>query len=184
MNRWKLLRLLLAGGAALLLMGHSPYRQWYVFRAKHLIVVTDDANPKAFPLAEEVAAAIAARLPESKPMAAKAKTPSDVVKLLRSHQLKLGLLPVDDALEAFQQRGKFSQDEPVALRTLAVLGTYLLVALEDYPRDKAQQIAKTLSEHPGSWSSPEKSLAQNKSPIPFHPGAQDYYEGRLARGEH
>jgi TRAP-type uncharacterized transport system substrate-binding protein len=167
------LRLLLIGGAALLLMGHSPYRQWSVFRAKHLIVVTDDASSNAFPLAEEVAAAIAARMPESKAMAAKAKSPSDVVKLLRSHQLQLGLLPVDDALEAFQQRGRYSQDGPVPLRTLAVLGTYLLVALEDYSKDKAQQIAKTLAEHRGNWS--------GKSPIPFHPGALEYYEGRSSR---
>jgi TRAP-type uncharacterized transport system substrate-binding protein len=182
MNRWKIFRLLLAGGA-LLLMGHSPYRQWYAFRAKHLIVVTDGANPNAFPLAEEVAGAIAARMPESKAMAATAKTSQDVVKLLRSHQLKLGLLPISDALEAFQQRGKFSHDAAVPLRTLAVFGTYVLVALEDYPRDKAQQIAQALAEHPGSWSSPEKSLAKSKPPIPFHPGALDYYERRPSRAE-
>lgn len=168
------MRLLLVGGAALLLMGHSPYRQWYVFRAKHLIVVTDDVNSNAFPLAEEVAAVIAARLPESKAMAARAKSPSDVVALLRSHQLQLGLLPIDDALEAFQQT--------VPLRTLAVFGTYLLVALEDYSRDKAQQIAKTLAEHPGSWSTPDRPLAKSKPPIPFHPGALDYFEGRPSRG--
>ncbi|HKA54589.1 MAG TPA: hypothetical protein VKJ47_13095 [Candidatus Binatia bacterium] len=157
------------------MMGHSPYRQWYAFRAKHLIVVTDGANPKAFPLAEEIAAAIATRIPESKAMAAKAKTPSDVVKLLRSHQLKVGLLPIEEALEAFQQKGKFSQDAPVPLRTLAVFGTYLLVTLEDYSRDKAQQIAKSLAEHPGR--------ANGKPPIPFHPGAADYYEGRSSQGE-
>jgi TRAP-type uncharacterized transport system substrate-binding protein len=156
-------------------MGHSPYRQWYVFRAKHLIVVTDGANPKAFPLAKEVAAAIAAQIPQSKAMASKAKTPSDVVKLLRSHQLQVGLLPVDDALEAFQQKGKFSQDAPVPLRTLAVFGTYLLVTLEDFPSDKAQQISKSLAEHPG--------LTKGKPPIPFHPGAADYYEGRSSQGE-
>src|SRR5262249_27119270 len=172
-----------AGGVPLLLMGHSPYRQWYVFRAKHLIVVTDDANPNAFPLAKEVAAAIAARLPESKAMAAKAKTSRDVVKLLRSHQLQIGLLPIDDALEAFQQRGRYSQEEPVPLRTLAVFGTYLLVALEDYSRDKAQQIAKTLAEHPGSWSIPDSALAKGKPPIPLHRGALDYYEERSSRGE-
>jgi len=148
-------------------MGHSPYRQWYVFRAKHLIVVTDDANPKAFPLAEEVAATLAARIPESKAMAARAKTPSDVVKLLRSHQLPVGLLPIDDALEAFHAS--------VPLRTLAVFGTYLLVTLEDYSRDKAQQIVKSLAQHP--------SLAKGKPPIPFHPGAADYYEGRSSQGE-
>jgi TRAP-type uncharacterized transport system substrate-binding protein len=156
-------------------MGHSPYRQWYAFRAKHLIVVTDAANPKAFPLAKEVAAAIAARIPPSKAMASRAKTPSDVVKLLRSHQLQVGLLPVDDALEAFQQRGKFSQDAPVPLRTLAVFGAYLLVTLEDFPSDKAQQIAKSLAEQPG--------LTKGKPPIPFHPGAADYYEGRSSQGE-
>jgi TRAP-type uncharacterized transport system substrate-binding protein len=183
MNRWKLLRLLLTVGTALLSMGHSPYRQWYVFRAKHLIVVTDDANPRAFPLAEEVAAAIAARLPESKAMAAKAKTSREVVKLLGSHQLQLGLLPINDALEAFHQKGRFSQDPAVSLRTLAVFGTYLLVALEDYSRDKAQQIAKTLAEHPGNWSIPHGSLANAKPPIPFHAGALDYYQGRSSGGE-
>ena len=143
-------------------MGHSPYRQWYAFRAKHLIVVTDGANPKAFPLAEEIAAAIAARIPQSKAMATRAKTPSDVVKLLRSHQLKVGLLPIDDALEALHAS--------VPLRTLAVFGKYLLVTLEDFSKDKAQQIAKSLAEHP--------ALTKGKPPIPFHPGAADYYEGR------
>jgi len=184
MNRGKLLRLLLAGGVGLLLMGHSPYRQWSVFRAKHLIVVTDDANPNGFPLAEAVAAAIAARLPESKAMAAKAKTSRDVVKLLRSHQLLLGLLPIDDALEAFRPSGRFSRDAPVPLRTLAIFGPYLLVVLEDYSREKAQQIAKTLAEHPGNWPIPEKSIAKDKSQIPFHPGALDYYEGRSSREGH
>ena len=43
----RVLTLALLGAAGTLLPGHSPYRQWYAYRAKHLIVVTDQARPEA-----------------------------------------------------------------------------------------------------------------------------------------
>jgi NAD(P)-dependent dehydrogenase (short-subunit alcohol dehydrogenase family) len=51
----RLVRRVLAGAGALLLMGHSPYRQWVVFRETHLIVVAGDDVPGAFAVAEEIA---------------------------------------------------------------------------------------------------------------------------------
>jgi TRAP transporter TAXI family solute receptor len=48
----------------------------------------------------------------------------------------------------------------------AVAVVHLLVCREDFPDDKAYQIAKTLAGSPGS-----------QPPLPFHPGALQFYEG-------
>ena len=62
----RLVTLSLVGVAAMLLPGHSPYRQWYAYRAKHLVVVTDEARPGALAVASAIASAIAARWPETR----------------------------------------------------------------------------------------------------------------------
>src|SRR5438105_8491538 len=84
MRRFVTLSLL--GAAAALLPGHSPYRQWYAYRATHLVVVTDEMRPGALTVAAAVASAIAARWPETKAVPAAARSPVEVVKLLSSGQ--------------------------------------------------------------------------------------------------
>ncbi len=58
---------------------------------------------------------------------------------------------------------------------------HLLVCLEDFPRDRAYELAKTLSERMDEWKSPQKGVDQLSltstpfgSSLPFHPGALDY----------
>jgi TRAP-type uncharacterized transport system substrate-binding protein len=177
----RLLTLLLLGAAAALLPAHSPYRQWYAYRAKHLVVVTDEGRPGAFAIATAIASAIAARWPETKAVPAAARTSVEVVKLLSTGQLQVGLVPAAEALEALEGRGRFADDGKVPLRALAVVGGDLLVVLESCARQRAHAIAQALIE------SREKPLADKRSlrgpsPIPFHPGAVDYYEGRTALG--
>src|SRR5207245_2501532 len=82
MRRFVTLSLLGVAGA--LLPGHSPYRQWYAYRATHLVVVTDEIRPGALTVAAAVASAIAARWPETKAVPAAARSPVEVVKLLTS----------------------------------------------------------------------------------------------------
>ena len=41
----KIARTAVLGAAGLLLLGHSPYRQWYAYRAKHLVVVSAESRP-------------------------------------------------------------------------------------------------------------------------------------------
>ena len=157
----------LLGGAALLLMGHSPYRQWAVYRETHLVVVGDDAVPGAFTVAEGVAECLAIHVPGSRAVAARARTAQEVMKLLRSRQLPVALVLGADAADALRARGNFAGEEPLPLRALAVFGAYLLVALEDFPAGKAQEIARALAEHPPPGA-PAPAAAP---PVPLHPGA-------------
>ena len=183
MSGRRLLTLSLLGVAAALLPGHSPYRQWYAYRAKHLVVVTDEGRPGAFALATVVASAIAARWPETKAVPAAARTPAEVVKLLSSGQLQVGLLPPAEALEALEGRGRFAGDGKVPLRAVAVVGGDLLVVLETCARERAHAIAQALVECREKGPLAEKRSLRGPTSIPFHPGALDYYEGRTARPE-
>ena len=173
----KLLTLALLGAAGTLLPGHSPYRQWYAYRAKHLIVVTDEVRPGALAVATAIASAIAARWPETKAVAAAARSPAEVVKLLSSGQLQVGLVPADDALEALEGRGRF--DGKVPLRAVAVVGGDLLVVLESCARERARAIAQALVESRAAGPLAEKLPLRGPAPIPYHPGALEYYEARM-----
>jgi TRAP-type uncharacterized transport system substrate-binding protein len=176
----RLLTLALLGAAAALLPGHSPYRQWYAYRAKHLVVVTDEARPGALAVATAIASAIAARWPETKAVPAAARTPVEVVKLLSSGQLQVGLLPAADAVEALEGRGRFAGDGKLPLRAVAVIGSDLLVVLESHARESARAIAQALVESRDRGPLAEKPPLRGPAPIPFHPGALEYYRGRAA----
>ncbi|MFQ5803660.1 MAG: TAXI family TRAP transporter solute-binding subunit [Candidatus Methylomirabilales bacterium] len=318
MDRRKFVTLGLAG-SAWLLMGHTPYGQWFRFRASRLIIVTDKADGSALPLGDAIARVLARYRPETRAMIGTTASSLDTVKLLKSRQLHVALLMADEAWEAFQGIGKFMRWD-VPLRTLAVLdsrflhlvtlegkgisgigelrgksvatgtpgsrteiktrrvieaysidpgkdirqeplalpeavkalkagkidalaqdgtipnrairdlaatpgmtirllnhgeavlkmrarygrayhrgtipgGTYpgldtdvavaatahLLVCREDFPRDRAYQLAKALTEHQSEWASPQQGVHHLAwrplgSSIPFHPGALDYYQ--------
>jgi len=154
--------------AGLLLTGHSPYVQWYAYRAKHLVVVTD-GRPGALGLAQAVAAAVAAKWPESKAVAAEARSTVEAIRLLASGQLQVALVPSADALDALQGRGKFAGDGTLPVRAIAALGDDLLVVLEAYPRERARTLAGAIADSRLLAS----KLAGRTPVIPFHPGALD-----------
>jgi TRAP-type uncharacterized transport system substrate-binding protein len=178
----RLLTLSVLAVAATLLPGHSPYRQWYAYRAQHLVVVTDEARPGALAVASAIASAIAARWPETRSVPAAARSPTEVVKLLSSGQLQVGLVPVADALEAFDGRGRFADVGKVSLRAVATIGDDLLVVLESCGRERVRAIAQALAEFRGDGPLPKKASLRGAAPIPFHPGVADYYESSTAAG--
>jgi TRAP-type uncharacterized transport system substrate-binding protein len=172
MNAGKLVAAPLLAAAAILLQGHSPYRQWYAYRAKHLIVVTDEARPGALELASSVAAAIAAARPETKAVAATARSPVEVVKLLVSGQLQVGLLAPTEAAAAVEGRGRYAALGKVPLRAVAVAGHDVVVVLEGFAADRACEIAQAL---------PASRTGADPPPIPWHSGTVDC-SGKPAAG--
>ncbi|HYV66650.1 MAG TPA: hypothetical protein VE964_10440 [Myxococcales bacterium] len=166
----RIARTALLAAAGLLLLGHSPYRQWYAYRAKHLVVVSAESRPGSAALAQAVAEAIAAGVPGSKAVAAAVHTPLEVVKLLSSGQLQVGLLPSADARQAFQGTGSFAEDGPVPLRAVAILGDDLLVVLDSYPNARSRDLARAIAARPGKWPELVPATFKGAPPVPFHDG--------------
>jgi TRAP-type uncharacterized transport system substrate-binding protein len=158
-----------------------PYRQWEVFRAVHLFVVTSSTDPQAGEVADQIAATLAARLPESKALAAEARDTSEVVQLLRSHQIPVALVTSDEADVVQSGAGDVARGGALALRVLAPMGTRLLVVLDDFPADKAYDIARALADFPAAQ--PVVAVGE-PARIPFHPGALAFREGRPAPAAH
>jgi NMT1 family protein len=146
-RRRNFMRLLGLAGAACGVMGHSPYRQWQAYRKSRLIIVASAADAVSYRVGESVAALLARELPESRATVARAADAVEIVKLLVSDQLEVGVLSAADAHDAVAGRGRFTQAGPVALRTLAALGDYRLVARGDFPDARAESIARALAEH-------------------------------------
>lgn len=118
-----------AGASALALMGHSPYRQWYRYRAQHTVIATDGADAGSFPLGERLATYIERRRPELKAVAGPAQNPRTLLSLLLSRQLDLALLRAEDAYHGLHGTGPYSHLK-IPLRALAGLAPeylYLLV---------------------------------------------------------
>ena len=159
-------RLCVIALAGLLLPGHSPYAQWYAYRTKHLVVVTD-GRPGALDLAQAVAAAVVAKWPQSKAVAAEARSTQEALHLLSTGQLQVALVPSAAAVDALQGRGSFAADGKLPLRAIAALGDDVLVVLEAYPRNRARTLAGAIAD--------SRMLAAKAAPakIPLHPGALD-----------
>jgi hypothetical protein len=168
-QRRVLLKLGLGIGSLLLLSGHSPYRQWYAYRAKHLIIVATEQDPGASAIAEAIARNIAVRAPNSGAVAAATRTALEAVKLVHTHQLPVALLTEQDARDAWRGRGAFRDEGPVPLRLLAVFPPFVLVSLEDFPPQRARQLAQVLIDHPPDRPVPRRASPDKGGLIPVHP---------------
>jgi hypothetical protein len=63
---------------------------------------------------------------------------------------------------------------------VAALGGDLLVVLESCDRQRVHDMAQALGESRDGAPLAEKPSLRGPAPIPFHPGALDYFAGRSA----
>jgi TRAP-type uncharacterized transport system substrate-binding protein len=118
------------GASAMLLMGHSPYRRWAQYRARHTVIVTDRGDEGAWPLVERLVAHLEARRPDLRPVAARGESAATVLSLLKTRQLDLAVLRAEDAYQGLHGTGP-RPDLATALRALAAVAPeylYVLVA--------------------------------------------------------
>jgi TRAP-type uncharacterized transport system substrate-binding protein len=136
-------RLFLAGAVAasmLPLMGHSPYRKWTQYRARHTVIVTDRSDAESFPLGERLAAHLAARRPELSATASRAQSSATVLSLLRTRQVDVALLRGEDAYQGLHGAGSYAA---LATPLRALVGVapeclYVLVPARSEIRTMAQ----------------------------------------------
>jgi TRAP-type uncharacterized transport system substrate-binding protein len=180
MQRRVWLRSLGALAAAWLLSGHSPYRQWDVYRKARLVLAASASDPPAVRLAQVLAALYVEQLPGSRASLARSRDTNDLVRLIASRQLEVAVLREPDAYAAFVGAEPFADNGRVALRTLAALGEHLLVCTETVPNAAAYMLVEALVT---DWQAVDPAMVHRaRSPrpaptlrVPLHPGASEFY---------
>lgn len=181
MSRRLCLRLLGAGAASWLLAGHSPYRQWDVYRKARLVLLVSATDQTSARLVQALVPIFAQRLPESRATSARARDINDLVRLLASKQLEVALMREGDAYAALAGDAPFADNGRVALRTLGALGDYhLLVCREEVPDSAAYMLVEALAER---WHDIDPALVRQASGpkpapalrVPLHAGAAEFY---------
>jgi len=180
MLRRRCLRLAGAGAAAWLLSGHSPYRQWNVFRKARLVLLVSASDATSVRLAEAMVGIFSHRLPDSRATYARARDTNDQVRLVASRQLDLTLLREAEAHAVLTGAEPFADNGRVELRTLAQIGAHLFVCLEDVPNAAAYQLVDALAD---GWRELDRSLVNDAAGprpapglrVPLHAGALEYY---------
>ncbi|MGQ4808838.1 hypothetical protein NKDENANG_02231 [Candidatus Entotheonellaceae bacterium PAL068K] len=161
---------------------HTPYRQWSVYRQRHLFILTSKTDGLSYVLGKRVAEILAVHLPNSQARVTRAPYTERVASLISSKQMEVALLSRGNAIAMHHGWPPFADSGPVALRRIIGLGEYLLVCRNDFPARHAYLVAKTLSTNhaelavpvsPGGGGAPEPEAA-----VPIHPGALAYFQGR------
>ena len=161
--------------------GHTPYRQWEVYRKRHLIILTTRTDSSSYQLGKRVAEILATQLPESKARVTRAPHLERIGSLISTKQLDVALLSRHAAAALLAGQPPFVEYGPVPLRTIIGLGKYLLVCRDDFPARHAYLVAKTLGTHraalPASVRSQPPSVPEPNPIVPMHPGALAYFAG-------
>jgi hypothetical protein len=177
MDRRHFVRLGLCGAALVLTSGHTPYRQWVIYRKRRLLIGTSKADAPTYPLGKQVAGTLLTYLPESKARASRAPNPWRLASLLSTAQLVVAILSATDATALLQGRPPFADFGGVALAGLFGFDPYLLVARADFPERHAYLVSRTLAEHraliPGA-----RALKAGEGALPVHPGTLAYLQGK------
>ncbi len=170
-NRRALLRLGLAGAAALVGGGHTPYGQWVAYRQKHLLIGTSKADAASYDLGKRVAGLLGQYLPESKARVARGPDARRLASLISTGQIEVILVRRDEAADFAAGHGRFAPYGAVPLAALFDLGSHLLVSRDDFPDRHAYLVVGTLTAHqaeiPGT-----KPYDPAAGPLPIHAGAR------------
>jgi hypothetical protein len=180
-GRRRALGIALAGVAFAIASAHAPYGQWGVYRKRFLLILTTREDPATYELGEQVAAILAARLPESRAQVTRAPSKARIGSLLSSHQMDLALMHHDDAAALRSGTPPFVGHGPMPLHAILAIGDYLLVCRDDFAARHAWLIADALAQ---DGSIPVAALvpaaAVDAAPaarVPLHPGALAFFTG-------
>jgi hypothetical protein len=178
-NRRQFLSLAAGSAGWVLLSGHSPYRQWVVYRETHLIILTSRDDPGADDLGEKLAAIVRAALPASKAAVGRGPHVQRIASLISTGQAAVGVVSRPNALAMYRGKGPFRQYGAIALRVLVQNDAYRMVCRDDFLPQHGFLLAEALMENARNLglSVPGRD-AVDTDDIPPHVGALAFAEGR------
>lgn len=150
---------------------HTPFRQWVVYRQKHLLVGAHRGDAQTYVLAQAVVVALGEELPDARARVARGPRAQRIAKLMSTGQLLLAVLPEAEAMAMSAAATPFENYVPISLtRIAAIEADYSLFAAPDLPASHAWLVADALV-HAGLAEEPEDL------PIALHPGARAFWRG-------
>jgi hypothetical protein len=178
MDRRQFLTVCAAATGAVLLAGHSPYRQWQVYRQTHLVIFTSRDDPGADDLGEALAALIRTALPDSKAAVARGPRVERIASLMSTGQAEVAVVSHGNARAMFRGEAPFQVYGAIALRVLVQNGAYKLVCREDFLPQHGYLVAEALMENGRDLGLSIPGRATNTGDVPPHVGAVSFAEGR------
>ena len=127
----------------------------------------------SYPMAKEIQAFLETHLPEASPRVARARTRRRLADLLKTDQIRIVLLSIEDAVAL--ERGRPPFRSPVGLRTLWRFGEHVLVVRPTFPPAHAWMLARTFAEHGSALAG--SSPAPAHAAVPLHDGARIARDG-------
>lgn len=167
--RRRFLKTAAASSAWLLTSGHTPYKQWVVYRRKHLLIGTNKADPPTYQLGKKIAALLINELPESRARVARAPHAWRLASLITTKQIELILLSGEDVSALRDGKSGFEAFGKTELRALFRFGGYWLISRPDFPNDHASLLTEILANH-GMDIAKLQGLPGDEAPVPAHPG--------------
>ncbi len=150
---------------------HTPYRQWEVYRRKHLLIGCHRDDPSSYALSKGVVATLADQLPEARSRVARGPNAGRIASLMATRQMDLAILQPDLAAKMSTGAGLFAAWGPINLTRLLTIGEYHLVAFAEFPTHHAWQVARALQNRRAPVE------VADTSNIPEHPGASAFFAG-------
>jgi hypothetical protein len=169
-------RRLLAAIALLTVTGagraHTPYRQWVVYRRKHLLIGTTRADPNGYRVGKQLAQTLTVELPASQARVARARDARRLASLMSTGQLQTALLDAGQAAAMIAGHSPFEDTGPIDLHLLLTLDRHLFVAVVGFPDHHAWLVTRALDQA-GYGAAAEAPMGAP----PLHPGSRAYVEG-------
>ncbi len=175
-SRRKFLGTTLGATAFVVAGGHTPYRQWEVYRRKHLLIGTCRADEPTYPLGKHIAATLDEFLPESKARVSRAPDQIRLASLITTGQLQIVLFSKDDVAALREGAAPFEDYGATELRALFRFGDHYLVTRPDFPDRHAWLVAKTLTERVSDFDD-AAPVDSDMRLTPVHPGALAFAAG-------
>jgi len=179
MNRRQFLSLAAASAGSVLLCGHSPYRQWMVYRETHLMILTSRDDLGGDDLGEQIAAIMREALPDSRAVVGRGPRVQRIASLISTGQAQVGVVSRQNALAMFQGEEPFRQYGAIPLRVLVQNNVHRLVCRDDFLPQHGFLLAEALMQNGRNLglSVPMRDAA-DAGDIPAHVGALAFAEGR------
>jgi hypothetical protein len=172
-------RTLLVGVSCILLGraagAHTPYRQWDVYRQKHLLVGTCRADPESYPLGKRLVSILASSLPDSKARVTRAPDQRRLASLITTGQLELVVFEFGEAVALAGGNAPFAEFGPYPLRLVFKVDGHALVCGETFPARHAWLVTRALAER-----LPVSTIlaAADEAELAVHDGSRAFLAGR------